>query len=292
VSERGVFAVDRAIWEHDYLVDSAPFSRREAWLWLVSEAAWKPHRRRIAGKTFELDRGQLAASTRFIASKWRWTEARVRRFLRGLISEGMVDAKTDAGMTVLTICNYDAYQRVSLPSDATRENDNDAGATQERRKVEDKEDKEDISFIQCGEPKPAAAPRPRKHEWPRDYRDQFWAAWPNKQAKKTAIDVLERLHTADTHAFQKILDGIAAYIRTKPPDRDWMLPTTFLRQERWNDEPASETRQQNGSGIRRRSGEDAFLAGMARVADRIDGGSEPPRRGHEEIPPGRFNFDA
>jgi hypothetical protein len=142
VSERGVFAVDRGIWDHDLLTDSEPFSRREAWLWLVSEAAWRPHRRRIIGRQFELSRGQLVASTRFIASKWRWSEARVRRFLAALISEDMIGAKTDAGVSVITICKYDEYQRVSLPSDAMRESNDDAGATQERRKVEDREYKE------------------------------------------------------------------------------------------------------------------------------------------------------
>jgi hypothetical protein len=142
LSERGVFAVDRGIWDHDVLSENEPFSRREAWLWIVSEAAWKPHKRRIIGRTIELKRGQYAGSLRFIASKWRWNEARVRRFLSALISSEMLDAKTDAGVTVLTVCKYDEYQRVSLPTDAMREVDVDASPTQERRKVEDKEDKE------------------------------------------------------------------------------------------------------------------------------------------------------
>ena len=145
MSERGVFAVDRGIWDHDVLSENQPFSRREAWLWLLSEAAWKPHRRRIIGRSIELDRGQYAGSLRFIASKWQWSEPRVRRFLSALISSEMVDAKTDAGVTVITICKYDEYQRVSLPGDAMRNSDVDAGATQERRKVEDKEDKEVIA---------------------------------------------------------------------------------------------------------------------------------------------------
>lgn len=142
MSERGVFAVDRGIWEHDVLLENIPFSRREAWLWLVSEAAWKPHKRRLAGRPIEVKRGQVAASLRFIASKWRWNEARVRRFLAALISDDMIVATTDAGVTVITICKYNEYQRVSLPNDATAESDVDAAATQQRRKVEDKEDKE------------------------------------------------------------------------------------------------------------------------------------------------------
>lgn len=150
MSERGVFAVDRGIWDHDVLSENEPFSRREAWLWLLSEAAWKPHKRRIIGRTIELARGEYAGSLRFIASKWRWSEPRVRRFMSALISAEMVDARTDAGVTVVTICKYDEYQRVSLPTDAMREADVDAGATQERRKVEDKEDKEDTEANASG----------------------------------------------------------------------------------------------------------------------------------------------
>lgn len=139
MSERGVFAVDRGIWDHDLLVENLPFSRREAWLWIVSEAAWKPHRRRVSGRVFELERGQLVASLRYLAAKWRWSEPRVRRFLAALISDAMVDAQTDAGVTVLTVCKYTEYQRISLPSDAIRKQEPDAGATQERRNKEDKE---------------------------------------------------------------------------------------------------------------------------------------------------------
>jgi hypothetical protein len=90
VSERGVFAVDRGIWDHDLFFDGEPLSRREAWLWLVSEAAWKERTRRIIGRSIELQRGQLVASLRFIASKWQWSEPRVRRFLAVLISECMM----------------------------------------------------------------------------------------------------------------------------------------------------------------------------------------------------------
>ena len=136
MSERGVFAVDRGIWDHDVLAGDDPFSRREAWLWLVSEAAWKARRRRIAGHNIELQRGQVAASLRFIAEKWRWSEPRVRRFLNALKSERMIDAASDAGVTVITICKYDEYQRVSLPDDAGVTEDrrsSDAAATQRRR---------------------------------------------------------------------------------------------------------------------------------------------------------------
>jgi hypothetical protein len=140
MSERGVFAVDRGIFEHERFADE-PFTEREAWVWMIGEAAYRPHSRRIGKLRVELARGQLAHSTRFMAEKWKWSEASVRRFLTRLKGsppkiDAMIDAATDAGITVITINNYSAYQRVSLPNDAATDAPNDAAATQQRRKEE------------------------------------------------------------------------------------------------------------------------------------------------------------
>jgi hypothetical protein len=194
MSERGVFAVDRGIWDHDLLSDSEPFSRREAWLWLLSEAAWKPHKRRIMGRPIDLGRGQYAGSLRFIASKWRWSEPRTRRFLAALISAEMIDANSDAGVTVVTICNYDEYQRVSLPTDAIREIDGGAEATQQRRKVEDMEDKEEettsLRSVVAPTP-PVKMKRTRARtalpdDWSPDERDRGYAVSSGFDAPATA----------------------------------------------------------------------------------------------------------
>ena len=76
MSARGVFAVDRGIWEHPVFARE-PFSEREAFIWLVGEAAFRSRRVRLAsGAIVELARGQLAHSLRFMASKWCWSEAR------------------------------------------------------------------------------------------------------------------------------------------------------------------------------------------------------------------------
>jgi hypothetical protein len=151
MSERGVFAVDRGIFDHPKFRDERqPLSKLEAWLWLLASAAWKPHVRRIAGKGYELKRGQLAASTRYMAERWRWSEAKVRRFLTTLKTDAdgdaEIDAVTDAGITIITIRKYNQYQRVSLPGDAPTDAGDDAGtdaaATQQRRNKEDIQYKE------------------------------------------------------------------------------------------------------------------------------------------------------
>lgn len=137
-------------------------------------------------------------------------------------------------------------------------------------------DSQDSSFIQGDElfpegQQPMTRANQRRFEWPKDYRDQFWNEWPEKRAKKPAIAALERAHAADKADFNDILEGIRRYIRTKPPDRDWMLPTTFLNQERWNDEPsANQPNRSNGRPQPLRGGE-AIAAGVRAAKDAVLG---------------------
>lgn len=73
--------------------------------------------------------------------------------------------------------------------------------------------------------------------WPENFRILFWGDWPNKVGKPKAMNELERLRKRGV-AWSTIFDGMHRYIRTKPPDRPWLNPATFLHQERFNDQPA------------------------------------------------------
>jgi hypothetical protein len=104
----GVFAVDRGIWEHPMFAPE-PYTEREAWLWLVGSAVWKPTTVRVGRRLFKLERGQLAFSERFLATKWQWSRSRVNRFLVRLKNEAMAIPQTSREATHLTICNYNKY---------------------------------------------------------------------------------------------------------------------------------------------------------------------------------------
>lgn len=107
MSERGFVAVDRAIFDHACFSE-APFSEREAWLWLIMEAAWKKRTRRIGHILVDLERGQLAASLRFMAERWRWSKDRVARFLERLGDgdQALIETSTTRGICVITIRHY------------------------------------------------------------------------------------------------------------------------------------------------------------------------------------------
>jgi hypothetical protein len=110
-----------------------PYCKRAAWAWLIEEAQWQDRRASIAGKTVILRRGQLSHSTRFMAKAWSWSEAAVRRFIERLKTDAMIDASTDAGQTIITLCNYDRYQLRRGVYDAVCDAPSDAEVTQNRR---------------------------------------------------------------------------------------------------------------------------------------------------------------
>lgn len=163
MSERGVFAVDRGIFDHYLFKSKEPFSRREAWLWLLSEAEWRPQRRMVSGQIVELSRGQLSHSVRFMAEAWGWSKSAVDRFLGRLKTETMIGTESGTGVLVITICKYNDYQKVSLPS---RDNDGTKAGTaagQQRDRLENNENIEGISSLRS-DITPAAKPSPAKND--------------------------------------------------------------------------------------------------------------------------------
>jgi len=125
---RGYFAVSRGIFDHPLLQTSKPYTLREALLWLICRAAWKPKAERNKFGSVHTRRGQVTATRRQLAFEWNWSKSKVDRFLKKLASDStVVLGKALNGpengpetapiigypKTMITLCNYDKFQ--SLP---------------------------------------------------------------------------------------------------------------------------------------------------------------------------------
>jgi hypothetical protein len=165
----GTFNVARAIWEHPVFAPS-PFSEREAFLWLVSEAAWKPRTARAGRVIVDLERGQLCASIRFMAEAWGWSKSRVERYLKRLENHAMICAKSGTGQMVLTIQNYNEYQHPWDSGGTQAGHKRDTSGTNYKKEIS----KEGIDI----EPKGSIAKKPRasrlSHDW---FLPKDWGEW-------------------------------------------------------------------------------------------------------------------
>ncbi len=103
------FRVHRG-WMNSHDFAKEPFTEREAWLWIVENAAYEPHKRYVSGEGIDLARGQLIASQRNLSEAWKWGRQRVRGFLAKLEHVGSLTQNSTHGLTMLTVCNYERYQ--------------------------------------------------------------------------------------------------------------------------------------------------------------------------------------
>jgi hypothetical protein len=105
----GTVNISRDIWD-DTAFKAQPFTEREAFMWLVMEASWKPREKRVGSVVVSLDRGQLATSLRFMGEAWDWPKSTVDRFLKRLEKRDMIGTADGTGVTVITIRKYNEYQ--------------------------------------------------------------------------------------------------------------------------------------------------------------------------------------
>jgi hypothetical protein len=140
-SERGWFAIGRDVFE-DLTFAKEPYTERLAWLWLISEAAWRDRVvDRKAGRgtpvQIPLKRGQLAHALSFLADHWMWTASKARRFLARLVKTRKIiitqcDTQNATHWRVITICDYDRFSRVEGSSDTLSETHSELPAEKQR----------------------------------------------------------------------------------------------------------------------------------------------------------------
>lgn len=104
-------------WMDNPVFGNEPYSRAQAWEWLIGNAAWCDQQATVGFSSVDVRRGQLCRSIRDLAGEWRWEPTRVARFLRRLSCEKMIATGTATGINVITICNYGIYQSPETTTD-------------------------------------------------------------------------------------------------------------------------------------------------------------------------------
>lgn len=82
-------------------------------------------------------------------------------------------------------------------------------------------------------PTPPVPPDP----WPAGAFEKFWEAFPEKVGIGAARKAFERAMKRRPVSFEALMAALERYKRSKPPDRPWCHPATWLNQERWADGP-------------------------------------------------------
>jgi len=116
---KGWVKIHREISSH--WVWDCEFSTGQAWVDLLMSACHKPNKIQIKGQMIELEKGQLARSEVTLSRDWKWSRNKVRRFLKNLENDGMIEQQKGNLTSVITICNYSIFQ----VADTANETDNE-----------------------------------------------------------------------------------------------------------------------------------------------------------------------
>ena len=122
------FAVSRMVFDHMVVGAGQPvkpadprrgsYSRLEAWLWLIANAAYEQSKIMNKGREMTLNPGQLMGAYSHLSTTWNWTPETVRYFLSSLERAVMLYRENSKQKgngnhnqcQVISVCNYERYQ--------------------------------------------------------------------------------------------------------------------------------------------------------------------------------------
>lgn len=108
--QKGFLFQPRKFFEGKLWQEPRTYSKAEAWLDIIQMASFQQSSRLIGMRLVDLPRGSVGVSIRFLASRWRWSHTKVLKFLSLMESEQAIERKTEQGLTVIYLLNYEEYQ--------------------------------------------------------------------------------------------------------------------------------------------------------------------------------------
>lgn len=132
---QGFFKLQRRMFTHWLWKEVRELSRFEAFLDLLQLAAFEPTERLVSGRCIYVPVGGIVASERFLSGRWKWSRTKVRQFLDLLQSEKMAEPQKDQGITVLILCNYEAWNGKSDAKKTTDQPGEDQAGTSGKPKI-------------------------------------------------------------------------------------------------------------------------------------------------------------
>lgn len=116
----GWIRLHRQIRENEFWRQRRRFSKAEAWIDLLMDAAFEDHGAILGNTVIPIKRGQALISQRAKAGQWGWARNTVHSFLSLLARREMVSHEMnrgpEGGYTLVTIKNYERFQSDDEPS--------------------------------------------------------------------------------------------------------------------------------------------------------------------------------
>jgi hypothetical protein len=106
----GWISLHRKLQKHWLWTESRVYSKAEAWIDILLRS--NPVEAKMKKKTdvIKIGRGETVTTLGDLAFQWDWNKSKVRRFLKILEDDKMIEVSSDQSNTIISICKYDHYQ--------------------------------------------------------------------------------------------------------------------------------------------------------------------------------------
>lgn len=194
------------------------------WSWCLMKASHQDHKFPFNGKDITIKKGQFITGRKKACKELKLTPQSYRTILLYLKNTSRITTQPTNKFTVVTVLNWDKYQldnqQTNQPLTNQQPTTNQPLTTYKKDKNV-KNDKNDNKPCVCFE--------------------KFWSIYPKKISKKKAEQCWNRMKP-DNSLFEKISKAIETAKKTDQWERGFIPhPTTYLNQERWNDEFTKES---------------------------------------------------
>lgn len=110
VNMEGWIKLHRKIKDHWLYKESRVFSKFEAWTDILLEVNHSTDKVLIGENLMNVKPGESLKSLDTWSRRWNWNKSKVRRFLKLLENDNMIELKNERKTTRITICKYERYQ--------------------------------------------------------------------------------------------------------------------------------------------------------------------------------------
>ena len=196
------------------------------WMHLISSANFQTKKSLINSIVVEVKRGQLIFGLNAFSKKSGVSVSKLRRIMKVLESELMISRQKTNKYSIISITKYNDYQVIDKQNTGKKQSNNNQNTTPKEGK-EGKEGKE-VSYD--------------------DLFDEFWKAYPKRQGSNPKAPAKKKFlkRCNDGISPDDIISGAKKYANQEvgTKERKYIAQaTTWLNQERWNDEYARPKKQ-------------------------------------------------
>ena len=165
----------RELIEHPLVGFKKPYSKAEAWIWMLSQARFEDTKeyRDFGGKErlIDMPRGTLTHSIRFMSKAFGWSTSKLINFLKILENDSQITQKPIQQITQITICNYNAYQGDSIQQPIQQRYSRNTAEIQQKNEIKNvKKDNNDKN----------------KNTVEFDF-NEIWGKYPKKDGRKESL---------------------------------------------------------------------------------------------------------